>query len=62
VSDKQKKDVDQLTDSYVIHLLLQSNLYIDRVDITPELIELKRGQVRMKRSLRESKKTEKESD
>jgi hypothetical protein len=57
-----KKQVDQLADPYIVLLLTRSKLSIAPADITPELIELKRQQVRMKRYLKRMKKTKKESD
>jgi hypothetical protein len=57
-----KKQVDQLADPYIRQLLLNMKSTIQPEEITPELIELKRQQVRMKRSLRRMKKTKKEGN
>ena len=45
---KRKKSVDEVTDSYAKDLLCRDGT-IKRSDVTQELIEAKRDQVRMKR-------------
>jgi hypothetical protein len=57
-----RKQSAELTDSYIRALLLQSrHPVLQESDMTPEVIELKRQQVRMKRNLKKHKETENES-
>jgi hypothetical protein len=55
-----KKQVDELADRYIRQLLLHMKSAIQPEEITPELIELKRQQVQLKRSLKRMKNTKKE--
>jgi hypothetical protein len=58
-----KKEVDELSDSYIIRLLRRSKvLDLQRNDITPEMITLKRQIIVMERNLRSLEETKKESD
>jgi hypothetical protein len=58
-----KKEVDELSDSYIIRLLRRSKvLDLQRNDITPEMITLKRQIIMMERNLRRLEETKKESD
>jgi hypothetical protein len=58
-----KKEVDELSDSYIIRLLRRSKvLDLQRNDITPEMITLKRQIIVMERNLRRLEETKKESD
>jgi hypothetical protein len=58
-----KKEVDELSDSYIIRLLRRSKvLDLQRNDITPEMITLKRQILVMERNLRSLEETKKESD
>lgn len=52
---KLKKEIDELKESYVLGNILRNNLEFDREDITPEIIELKRAQILLKRKFREKK-------
>jgi hypothetical protein len=58
-----KKEIDELSDSYIIRLLRRSKvLDLQRNDITPEMIALKRQIIVMERNLRRLEETKKESD
>jgi hypothetical protein len=58
-----KKEVDELSDSYIIRLLMRTKvLDLQRGDITTEMIELKRQIILMERNLRRLEETKKESD
>jgi hypothetical protein len=58
-----KKEIDELSDSYIIRLLRRSKvLDLQRNDITPEMITLKRQIIVMERNLRRLEETKKESD
>jgi hypothetical protein len=58
-----KKEIDELSDSYIIRLLRRSKvLDLQRNDITPEMITLKRQIIVMERNLRSLEETKKESD
>jgi hypothetical protein len=58
-----KKEIDELSDSYIIRLLRRSKVFdLQRDDITPEMIELKRQILVMERNLRRLEETKKESD
>jgi hypothetical protein len=58
----EKKEIE-LSDSYIIGLLTRSKvLDLQRGDITPEMIELKRQIIVMERNLRRLEETKKESD
>ncbi len=51
IKSKSKKNVEDLVDSYIIKLLKQKTI-LSRKDIPQELIELKRLQLQLIRSIR----------
>jgi|WetSurSiteA1Bulk_404760.scaffolds.fasta_scaffold38072_2 hypothetical protein len=58
----RKKEIEELSDSYIIRLLTRTKvLDLQRSDITPEMIELKRQIIVMERNLRRLEETKKES-
>ena len=59
-----KKEIDEVSDSYIIRLLMRTKVFdLQRSDITPEMIELKRQIIVMERNLRRLEEdTKKESD
>jgi hypothetical protein len=56
--ERSKNDVDNLTDTYIKHLLAQCTEGISRKDITSEMIADKRKEIQIKRIIAKYKKKE----